>query len=69
MQKLRNSKAGRIVRGWYKRLSGATSTMAKDRLIHCNPCPFNVTGICIECYCAVKAKAQVEEEKCPKGYW
>lgn len=43
--------------------------MAKQRLEICKPCDLNVYGQCAACFCNLKAKAEIEGEKCehPSG--
>jgi hypothetical protein len=43
--------------------------MANRRLKICGECPFKRGIFCGECWCELHAKASLEEEECPKGFW
>jgi len=64
MKKLYN-----IFKGWYKFIFKKRSQMAKDRLLVCSICPIRYKSLCTACGCEIHAKAEVEEEECPRGYW
>jgi hypothetical protein len=59
----------RIIKGWYRFLFRPKSKMALTRLEICLPCPFRRGRFCGQCWCELDAKAEVEEEECPKGFW
>jgi len=58
-----------ILRGWFRFLFHKRSDMAANRLLICSECPFSKWGFCKICGCQLNAKAEVEDESCPKGYW
>lgn len=58
-----------IIKGWYRFLFAKRSQMAKDRLFTCLQCQYRKGIFCGECGCEIHAKAEVEEEECPKGKW
>lgn len=58
-----------IIKGWLKFLFAKRSQMAKDRLVICFECAHRKGIFCGLCGCELHAKAEVEEEECPKGYW
>jgi hypothetical protein len=44
--------------------------VAKSRLDTCNKCPkLLVTGQCGACFCWIRAKCLIRQEKCPLGKW
>lgn len=45
------------------------SQMAKDRLSICFQCTQRRGIFCGVCGCELHAKAEVEEDECPMGYW
>ena len=45
------------------------SAMAKKRLAICEDCKFRRGYFCGECWCELDAKAEIEDEECPKNYW
>jgi hypothetical protein len=59
----------RIIKGWYRFLFKPQSEMAKKRLAICKVCDLRQGKFCGVCWCELDAKAELEEEKCPKGKW
>lgn len=45
------------------------SPMAKARLLICRKCKFRRGPVCGVCFCQLEAKAEVEWEECPAGFW
>lgn len=43
--------------------------MADQRLKICQRCIYRKGFMCGECFCELHAKAEIEEEYCPKGKW
>lgn len=64
MRKLRN-----IIVGWLLFLFAKRSQMAKDRLKICFSCRYRNGIFCGQCGCELHAKAEIEEEYCPKRFW
>lgn len=58
-----------ILKGWYRFLFAKRSQMAKDRLTICFQCTQRKGIFCGVCGCELHAKAEVEQEECPKGLW
>lgn len=58
-----------IIKGWLRFLFSKRSRMANRRLKICGECPFKRGIFCGECWCELHAKASLEEEECPKGFW
>lgn len=58
-----------IIQGWWKFLFFKRSELAKERLKICFQCPFRKIVFCGVCGCELHAKAELEDEECPKGYW
>lgn len=58
-----------ILVGWFRFLFRPKSEMAKARLQICLPCPYRKGRFCGECWCELDAKAEIQEEECPKGNW
>lgn len=58
-----------MIKGWYRLLFAKRSQMAKDRLTICFECTQRKGYFCGVCGCELHAKAEVEEEECPKGKW
>lgn len=46
----------------------STETLAK-RLTVCSGCPFENSGVCMECGCILAEKARMSTENCPQNYW
>lgn len=55
--------------GWWRFLFAKRSEMAKKRVFLCKGCQFKKGYFCSVCWCEIHAKAEVEDEKCPMGYW
>lgn len=45
------------------------SPMAKERLKICETCDERRGRFCGFCFCELDAKAEIEDEECPKNYW
>lgn len=58
-----------ILKGWFRFLFAKRSQMAKDRLQICFQCTQRRGVFCGACGCELHAKAEVDEEECPKGLW
>lgn len=58
-----------IIIGWYRFLFKKRSVMADQRLKICQRCIYRKGFMCGECFCELHAKAEIEEEYCPKGKW
>lgn len=58
-----------ICKGWFLFLFAKRSQMAKDRLEICFSCHFRKGIFCGGCGCELHAKAEIEEEDCPKEIW
>lgn len=68
MKKLKN-----IIIGWYRYLFKTQSKLAKNRLMICKNCSYKVKyfnqDVCDLCGCVLKAKVEVEDEKCYDNRW
>lgn len=62
-------KVKNIFTGWFLVLIFWDSQQAKERRAICQDCPYRKGMFCGECGCHLKAKSQIEEEECPKGFW
>lgn len=58
-----------IIVGWFRFMFRPASEMAKKRLAICEDCKFRRGYFCGECWCELDAKAEIEDEECPKNYW
>jgi hypothetical protein len=59
----------RIILAWWYWLTNRNNELAQERLKVCVTCPFRIGLLCGECGCVLQAKARLEDEECPKGYW
>lgn len=59
----------RIIKGWFIFLFGKRTQQASDRIVICLDCKFRKGYFCSICGCELHAKASLEEEECPKGFW
>lgn len=64
IEKLRN-----IILGWFRFMFRPASPMAKERLKICETCDERRGRFCGFCFCELDAKAEIEDEECPKNYW
>lgn len=60
---------GSIILGWWYWITNANNKLAKERLSVCAVCPIRKGMLCGDCGCVLQAKARLEEEVCPKGFW
>lgn len=65
---------GRILTGWYNKLTGKNQEIANKRLQICMACEYkrHLLGdeyICSLCGCVLSAKTRVNEEKCELNKW
>lgn len=63
-----------IIQGWFYRLTHKNTELVKKRLKICNTCEHKVqltknVSFCNMCWCELKAKASVEDEKCLMNKW
>lgn len=62
-----------IVKGYTALALGKKYEFTDGRVRKCQKCTWNYwlgrTLWCSICKCFVPAKARVEDEKCPKGFW
>lgn len=58
-----------IAKGWYLFLFAKRSQMAKERLKICFECELRKGIVCGVCFCELHAKAEIEQEECPKDKW
>lgn len=59
----------KVIRAWWYFFSGKNRELMKSRLKVCNDCVFRKWIVCGACGCELHAKATIEEEECPKGFW
>lgn len=63
-----------IIKGWYYRMKGVNVALMAERLEKCKKCEEKTAltknvSVCSICWCELKAKASLEEERCPNGLW
>lgn len=60
-----------ILEGYWKLLTGQNREVMKTRAEICYNCGFlnRTFGTCGRCGCGIKAKASLDQEKCPEGKW
>lgn len=65
------SKFTEIYDGWKHLLfpEERMEKLAQIRFEMCEPCPYNIAGVCRGCGCPVGAKIRSSYSKCPMGKW
>lgn len=63
-----------IIKGWYYRMKGVNVELMTERLEKCKECEEKTAltrniSVCGICWCELKAKSSLEEEKCPLNKW
>lgn len=63
-----------IIKGWYYRFRGFNWELYEQRMKQCRECSeiLYLTKnemVCSNCWCPLKSKLVVEEERCPNGLW
>lgn len=64
MRKLYN-----VLKGWFIFIFYKRSELANQRLKICFRCPYRFAVVCEICGCELHAKASLDDEECPKGFW
>lgn len=63
-----------IIKGWYYKIRGINYELMLERIEKCKECSDILyltknVSVCSNCWCELKAKCSVEEERCPNGLW
>ena len=63
-----------IIKGWFYRITHKNKELVNKRLKICNTCKYRTQitkniYVCSICWCELKAKASIKDEKCVIGKW
>ena len=67
------NKIKNIIVGNWRNLTGYSSDLQKKRLQICKTCKHNIkygkARVCNQCWCIIKSKTSIENEKCLLNKW